>query len=293
MRPIPDSSVQFTALRAKDVDWVWSLPPELVPQLLKNTPEGIDTEIRSGARWFYINMNNIAGPTEDILVRQAIAYAVDKQELMDGVTWGLSGPANQPYFPGSSWNHPEVTEPYPQNLDKARALLKEAGYEDGVTVNAIVPNESILLNLATLVQAQLKQVGIDVNIQMMDKSAHHQRRISQQFDISVGHLAYAPDPASTYDRFFYSTANFNFGKYNNPEFDALADEARGVVDQPKRKEVYRKIVDLLHEDVPIVFLGYLPIAQAHSSQLQNMKTNCRGDIIARVDGGIAEAWMKQ
>ena len=293
LRPIPDATVRYTALRAGDVDWVWALPPEVVPNLLKKAPKGLQTSIRSGARWFYVNMNNIAGPTKDIKVRRALAYALNKQELMDAITWGLSKAGVQPYYPGSTWNHPGVKQPYPQDLAKSRALLKEAGYPDGVTVNAIVPNQSILLNLATVVQAQLKKVGIKVNIKSMDKSAHHKRRIKQKFDISIGHLAYAPDPASTYDRFFYSKAKFNFGKYINKDFDKLLDKARGITDHKARKAEYRKVLAVLHRDVPIAFLGYLPIAQASRSRLQGMKTNCRGDIIANDKGGISKAWIQK
>jgi peptide/nickel transport system substrate-binding protein len=291
LRPITDATVRYTALRTGDVDWIWTLPFEQVPAIQKKVPKGIAPSIRGGARWFYLNLNLSKGPLKDSRLRQAIAYAIDKQALMDGLTWGIATPEAQPFFPGSTWYMKGIEDPYREaNLDKARQLMKEAGYEKGVDLVTIVRNESIILNLATLAQAQLKKVGINLKFEVMDRAAHRSMQGKGRFDVNPGHLSYQPDPDGMYYRFFHSKQRNNYSRWNDPEYDATVEKARGTLDAKERRALYRKALNLINRDMPHIFLGHLPIAQASRTELKNMVTNCRGDV-RWSGGGAPHAWF--
>ena len=291
MRPIIDATVRYTALRTGNVDWVWTLPFEQVPAIQKNPPKGITADIRGGARWFYLTLNFKKGPTKDIRVRQAIALALDKQALMDGITWGLASAETQPYFPGSKWYVKGFKDRYAKaDVAKARQLLKEAGYPNGVTLNTIVRNESVIMNLATLAQAQLKKAGIKLKFEVMDRAAHRKRQSKSQFDVSPGHLTFVPDPDALYYRFFQSEQRNNYGRYDNPEYDKIVTAANQILDFKKRKAMYLEALILLNRDLPTLFLGHLPIAQARRDYVKGLTTNCRGDT-NHGDGGLSYAWI--
>ena len=293
LRPITDATVRYTALRTGDVDWVWTVPFEQLQAIQAKPPKGITPSFKPGARWFYLNLNLSKGPLKDIRLRQALAYAIDKKALMDGITWGIATPEAQAYYPGSTWYFKDVEDPYSEgNPEKARALMKEAGYEKGVDLVTIVRNETVILNLATLAQAQLKKVGINLKFQVMDRAAHRKRQGKGEFDVNPGHLTYVPDPDGLYYRFFRKGQRNNYAKWDSAEYNALVDEGRATADNAKRRVIYRKAVDLINKDLPHLFLGHLPIFQAARTHLKNMNTNCRGDV-RWSDGGVTHAWLEK
>lgn len=291
LRPITDDMVRYTSLRTGDVDWVWTLPFEQIPEIKKKPPAGVDASVRGGVRWIHVELNYNKGPTKDLRVRQAIAHAIDKNAIMDGLTWGIAPPETQIFAPGSQWYVQGLKDPYREpDLAKARQLLKEAGYEKGLQLNAIVRNETFIMNLATLIQANLKKAGIDLKLEILDRATHEARQDKGQFEVNPSHLTFVPDPDGLYNVYFHSKSAMNFAGYNNSEYDKLVEDGRRTVEIAKRKEIYRKALELLNKDLPHIFIGHYPIAQASRSYLKNMKTNSRGDI-SWSDGGVSHAWI--
>ena len=291
LKPITDDTVRYTALRTGDVDWVWTLPFEQIPEIKRRSPAGIDASVRGGVRWIHIELNYSKGPTKDLRVRQAIAHAIDKKAIMEGLTWGIAPPESQIFAPGSQWYVQGIKDPYQEpDLAKARQLLKEAGYEKGFQLNTIVRNETFIMNIATLAQANLKKVGIDLQLEILDRATHEARQGKNQFEVNPSHLTFVPDPDGLYNIYFHSKSAMNFVRYDNPEYDKVVEEGRRTVDISRRKEVYRKALELLNKDIPHIFLGHYPIAQASRTYLIHMKSYARGDI-SWSDGGVSHAWI--
>ena len=131
-RPVVDDTVRYTGLLAGDLDFIFSLPFALLPALSNSPPSGIVPAIQGGSRWFFLNLQTQRGPLKEVRVRQAIAYALDKSAIMEGVSWGYSQPEAQPYPPGSEWYFSDVEDPYLEpDLEEARSLLQQAGYSEG------------------------------------------------------------------------------------------------------------------------------------------------------------------
>lgn len=292
-KPVLDDTVRYTALLAGDADFVFSLPFAEVPSLLKKAPAGIVPSIRGGDRWFYVNLHTQRGPLKDVRVRQAIAHTLDKKAIMEGLTWGVSPPEAQPFPPGSPWYFPSIKDPYAKpDLERARKLLEEANYPKGYQLVTIVRNETLVMNLATLVQAQLKKVGIELKMEIMDRATHQARERKHDFDVNPGHLGFYPDPDRVFYIYNHSKDPSNRGLYNNPEYDRLVEEGRRTPDVAKRKEIYRKAIEVMNQDPHFIYLGHLPVAQAWRSYVKGLKTNVRGDI-AFHGGGVAYAWIEK
>ncbi len=185
-RPVVDDTVRYTGLLAGDLDFIFSLPFAQLPVLSGNPPPGIVPSIKGGSRWFFLNLHTQRGPLKDVRVRQAIAYALDKSTIMDGVSWGYARPEAQPYPPGSQWYYSDVVDPYLEpHLERARSLLQQAGYSEGFELIAIVRNETLIMDLAMLAQSQLAKVGIAVKLEVMDRASHLARQRQHDFDLVV------------------------------------------------------------------------------------------------------------
>jgi peptide/nickel transport system substrate-binding protein len=290
-RPITDDTVRYTGLRTGDIDFDFSLDFAELPKLLKKPPEGVVLSVKGGSRWFYVNLQTQRGPLKDVRVRQAIAYAINKKDIMNGLTWGLARPEAQPYPSTSEWYMADVKD-RETDLPQAKKLLEEAGYGKGLQLVTIVRNETPIMNLVTLLQAQLKQVGIDLSLEVMDRATHQRRQTKHDFDVNPGHLGFYADPDAIYARYNSTGEPNNYGGYSNPDFDKLMEEGRRTANKPKRKEIYRKALLILNRDLPFVFLGHLPVAQGWRSNIKGFKTNIRGDI-AFHGGGVAHAWIEK
>lgn len=292
-RPVVDDTVRYTGLLAGDLDFIFSLPFAQLPVLSSNPPPGIVPSIKGGSRWFFLNLHTQRGPLKDVRVRQAIAYALDKSTIMDGVSWGYAQPEAQPYPPGSQWYFSDVEDPYLEpHLERARTLLQQAGYSEGFELIAIVRNETLIMDLAMLAQSQLAKVGIAVKLEVMDRASHLARQRQHDFDLNPGHMGFFPDPGEIFYRLNHTGVPDNWGLYSNPEFDELVERGRRTVDFAARKKIYRQALEILNEEVHFIYLGHLPVAQAWRSRVHGLKTNIRGDI-AFYGGGMAYAWIEE
>jgi peptide/nickel transport system substrate-binding protein len=210
----------------------------------------------------------------DKKVRQAIAYAIDKSEIVDVVLFGLGSPATGPYVPNTWPYNPDVRK-YDFNPERAKALLKEAGWTDtdgdGILdkdgrpfVFTILTNmgNSLRKNTATIIQWRLARVGIKVEIKALEWSTFVNEFIDKRrFEAVLLGWSIGLDP-DQYDIWHSSKTKpkeFNFVGYNNPEVDRLLDEGRRTFDIEKRKKAYFRIQEIIADELPYIFL-YVPDA---------------------------------
>jgi peptide/nickel transport system substrate-binding protein len=270
-RIIPDNSAQFLELMADNID-LMGLDPIKYSRIIPARPElqkklALYKEL--GNSYTYLGFNLKHKPFDDIRVRKAINYAIDKQEIIDGVYLGLGINIASPYKPGTRWSNPDL-RPYPYDPNKAKALLKEAGFVDsngdGILERDGKPfSFEIITNQnkereksAVLIQRRLKDVGIDVQIRAIEWASFISRFIKTgDFDAVVLGWSFSLDP----DQFSicHSSQNqpgqFNFIGYNNPKIDKLLEQGRLEMDADKRMKIYHEFAKVLLEDSPIVYLS--------------------------------------
>ena len=269
-RIIPDNSAQFLELMADNIDSM-ALDPIKYSRIIPARPElqkklALYKEL--GNSYTYMGFNLKHKPFDDRRVRLAINYAIDKQEIIDGVYLGLGINIASPYKPGTRWSNPTL-QPYPYDPAKARGLLKEAGFvmssqgileRDGKPFSfEIVTNQNKEREKsAVLIQRRLKEVGIDVQIRAIEWASFISRFIKTgDFDVVVlgWGLGLDPDQYSIWHSSQQAPGQFNFIGYNNPVADKLLEQGRLELNPDKRMKIYHEFSKVLLEDSPIVYLS--------------------------------------
>jgi peptide/nickel transport system substrate-binding protein len=228
--------------------------------------------------WLAFNTGS-DGPLADKRVRQAIAYAIDKEFILKAIMVGLSQEAKTGIHPGSPLYNENV-EAYEVDLEKANALLDEAGYErgaDGTRFSLTIDyGNPTTKPQAEFTKASLSKVGIDVNVNSyVDFPTWAQKISNHNFDMTWDTVFNWGDPVIGVHR-TYSSDNIKPGviwsntqQYSNPEIDALMEEAGQEIDPDKRKALYDKFQEILAEDLPVYWTNTLPYHTVYSNKIGN------------------------
>ena len=202
-------------------------------------------------------LNNAVAPFDDVRVRQALCYAVDRQQILDLAFDGYGSligssmyPAFGKYFDDSLTNH------YPHDVEKARTLLAEAGYPDGFDMTITVPsNYQPHIDTAQVIVEQLKQVGITAEIQLVEWGTWlSDVYAGRQFQSTVVGVDASTMTARALLERFTSTAGNNFINYDNPEYDAFFQEAVSAADDAAQTAAYKQALANLTENAANVYI---------------------------------------
>lgn len=273
-RIIPDSSTMFQELLSGGVDMMGLNP---LQYLRKSETRRIRENYRKfrypANAYTYLGYNLTSELFKDKAVRQALAYAIDRQSIIDGVLLGIGRPCTGP-FSYVSWAYNEQVKPYPHDADRARSMLGEAGWRD--TNNdgvldwdgrpfrfTILTNQGNgeRIRAAEIIQRNLKAVGIDARIRVMEWQAFLEQIDKRTFDAIILGWSLGRDP-DLYDIWHSSKTKpgeYNFVSYRSDEVDRLLVEGRRTFDVARRTRIYNRIHAILADEQPYAFL-YVPDA---------------------------------
>ena len=272
-RIIPDTATMFLELRAQGISYMDLTPLQYTRQTENNLFKKYFNKYRYlGFKYTYLGYNLKNPFFTDKRVRQAISYAINKEEIISGVLLGLGKPATGPYKPGT-WAYNGNVKTYQYNPERARELLREAGWidanSDGILekggqpfVFEIITNQGneTRQKCAEIIQRQLKEVGINVKIRILEWAAFVNDFINKRrFDAVILGWTITLDP-DAYDVWHSSKTapeELNFMSYKNREADELLEKGRGTFNQKERKKYYDRFQEILAEDQPYTFL-YVP-----------------------------------
>jgi peptide/nickel transport system substrate-binding protein len=246
-RPVGDVATRVADLRAGRADIVRALDPDSA-QGVKQEP-GIQVLSIPSERVVYLFVNALAGPGRDVRVRQAIAMAIDRDGIMNALQEGFAKPVNEMLMQ-ADFGYAADIQPWPYDPDKARALIKAAGAEGASLTFLTSPVYDRRLNEA--VQQMLQDVGLKVNIAMVDQPTFLRRRLGtpeEAGSLAQGRWSCACQDADGVIFPLFRTGSF-WSKYSNPAFDKLVDAARTTLDETKRRTLYHSALEILREDVP-------------------------------------------
>jgi peptide/nickel transport system substrate-binding protein len=263
-RPLTDPMTRVAELMAGGVDMVTELSPDNVA-LLRTHP-GFRVHEQTGPHLWFLILNTRDGPFRDRRVRQAVNYAIDKRALVEHVLQNTATVAAGPVPEAFGWAYNERVEPYPHDPERARSLLREAGLGGGVTVRLVAPTSGsgmlAPVQMAAAIQGNLAEVGVEVRIETYEWNtflAKVNRGLAGQADMAeMAWMTNDPDTlpylalrsGATPER-----GGFNSGYYENPEVDALIEQARASTDRNARARLYRELQRLVHRDAPWVFVA--------------------------------------
>ncbi len=286
-RVIPDQNTIFMELKAGNIDYMGLTPLQYLRQT--STPDftGKYTKYKYLADGYtFLGFNLTRAPFNDVKVRQAIAHAIDKQEIIKGVLMGLGEEAVGPYKPGTKWFNPGVKR-YAFDPAKARALLKEAGYED-LNKDGIVEKNGTPLSFtvitnqgnplrektAQILQERLKAVGIPVKIRILEWTVFLKEYVDKlNFDAVIlgWNILQDPDIFNVWHSSNAVKDGLNFVHYKNAEADKLLVDGRQTFNEEIRKKCYFRVQEILAEEQPYVFL-YVPYSlPAVSARIHGIK----------------------
>ncbi len=269
-RIIPDTATTFLELQTEGVDMMGLSPLQYTRQTDNDFFKARFNKYRYPSFGYtYLGYNLLNEKFKDKRIRQALNLAVDKNELIEGVLMGLGRICTGPFVP-ESWAYNKNVTPCKYDLEKAKELLKEAGWsdtdndglldKDGVSFEfTILTNQGneLRMRAAEIIQYQLSKLGIKVKIKVVEWSVFLTEFVNKKrFEAILMGWGLGRDP-DNYDIFHSSKTKegeFNFISYNNKEVDSLLDEGRRVFDQGKRADIYHKIHKALYNDQPYMFL---------------------------------------
>jgi peptide/nickel transport system substrate-binding protein len=282
---IPDDSVKLVNLKSGGLDLIDSVQTINIQGL--STSKDIALVSTSASRVFKMLLNVTKEPLSKKEVRQAIAFAVDREEFVKVVANGY-GTVEPSVVMKPQWFYSPTVKKYSYNIQKAKTLLAQAGYPDGFKIKmsftAREPDKTII----QLIQSQLKKVGIEGEIETYDRLAFNNKWNKREGEIGLNFLPVPkPDPYMQFQIFFATQGNNNFTGYSSKKFDDTLEQSKRTYNIEKRKALYKELQNILAEDSPEVFLFHLPLFEAHTKKLQGFRTDPEGGWLLR------EAWMQK
>ena len=253
-RPIADETARTTALRTGEVDVVLQVPAPDVAVL--EAADGVVVRSVPGTFWEYVGLNVRRPPFDDARVRQAVAWAIDRGALAEVVKLGGATPLPGGHIPQNHWAHAGGLSVYPaRDLQKARALLAEAGHEDGLDVTLKVGSSfAYQVAAAQVVKQQLREAGIRVELEALESAVFFDSLGKGDFDMTlVGWVGFVDPDEWTYE-LFHSGGRWNQQGFASPEVDALLERGRRERGREARAATYAEVQRAVTEAAPMVFL---------------------------------------
>lgn len=255
---ITDPNQEVNALRTGDIDIALQLTGETVKLVAEDDKVNLMKKPGIQISYAYFNMQN--GPTKDPKVREALIKAVDYNELAAGVFQYGEGEAASLPLPKASWGYDEAVEKDVPSYDVegAKALLKEAGYEDGFTMDMYITNETFRQKAATILQSYWQQIGVTLNINTVEWGTFSDTCAGGKADVFAMGWSWYPDPYFFFDKMFATSAIGTLGNgqgYSNEKVDKLLEDALKITDQDERAKMYKEALKLITDDNPGIFYG--------------------------------------
>ena len=285
-KPVPESATRVAMIQSGDAQIIWPIPTESV-SVLESDPNVVSCQ-GDGIVVRYFMMNTQKEPFNDVRVRQAIDYAINKEAYIQVVKNGLAIPATS--IIGPAVQYYKGNEPRPYDPEKAKQLLAEAGYPDGFTTSVMYANTTANQKQVEFLKQQLEQVGINLELNGLESAVVNQK--IQDVDVpgaeaevecyvigwspSTGDADWGIRPLVAIES--EPPMSYNICYFENQELEGYIKTGLESADDATRKEAYEKAQDLLWEETPMVFLCVDSNTWATGAKVQNVKIYPEGAI---------------
>lgn len=274
-RFISEGSTAIAALKGGEIDWTDSIPAQQV-EGLANESEVLTLGQTPSNDYWYLTLNQNREPWNDVRVRQAIAYAIDRDAIVQATSYGTAA-ANQLAIPVQSVWYTEY-DTYSTDLDRARDLLDEAGVGD-LTLDLMVSSDyPETVTAAQIIADNLEPLGITVEIRSPDFATWLDEQNTGEFDMLMMGWLGNIDPDDFYYAQHHSDGASNAQGYANTEVDDLLDQARTETDADVRKQLYGELATVIADEASYIYLYNPSVIQAWNPDLDY---EVRGDRAVR------------
>lgn len=277
LKIIPEGAQRTIALETGEIDLAYELLVNDIGRV--RDEEGLTLYEAPSLTCWYMSMNTEKEPLNNKLVRQAIRYAIDPQKIVDTVICG-AGVVATSIAPPNAIGYIDNVPGYEYNVEKAKELLAEAGYPNGLSLELTVNDNQSRIEVCQILQQMLKEVNIDVRINVMEFASFFEYSNNGEHE-----LAYylwtcsAPDVDYQYYSLIHSANRGSGGNrsfYNNPEADKLIEAARQTTDLAERQGFYKQLEDILYEDSPNALIYYSTMVAASTDKVSGFDISAAG-----------------
>ena len=271
--PIVDSTVRLVNLKSGGLDLIERVLATDIKDVRADPNLRLSIASELGYQGVTLNIGNdkAKGPlSQSAKVRQALDLSIDREALNQVVF-------NGEFVPGNQWvgpDHPYYQKAFPipaRNIEKARALLKEAGVTPPVNVDFLVPKNPEVEAAAQVIQSMAAEAGFDLKIRVTEFATSLKQAEAGEYQAYLLNWSGRIDPDGNSYIFLHSNAPQNYSAWSNAEADKALDDARLATDPTQRKALYQKLTKLVLEDEPILYLYHRGILIAHTTKLEGYK----------------------
>jgi peptide/nickel transport system substrate-binding protein len=271
--PIVDATVRLANLKSGGLDLIERVLATDIKDVRSDSNLVLSTAPELGYLGLTINIKNDKNKgalSQSEKVRQALDLSIDREAVNQVVF-------NGEFTPGNQWISPQ--HPYyqtafpirPRDIEKAKALLKEAGVTPPVTVDMMVPKGSENEAVAQVIQSMAAEAGFELKIRVIEFATSIKDATAGNFQIFQINWSGRIDPDGNSYVFLHSGAAQNDGGYSNPEADKLMEDARLIADPAERKAIYEKLTKIVLNDEPIIYLYHRKWLIAHIKKLEGYR----------------------
>ncbi len=283
VKTVTDANSLQAELQSGNVD-IAPLPNNLSPDTIKTLGQNPSLEVKQfkGSNIDYIGLNTQAPPLDNVKVRQAIAYGINREKIVSELLFGQAIVAYS-ILPEESWAYNAATK-YSFDPERAKQLLQEAGYKNEPIKFKYSAGNQAVNQYAQVIQSSLRDVGLNVEIETLDPNTLRSQLALGQFQMNTGRwIGGNQDPIFLKDLF--STGAIpgdkvkccNRSRYSNPEFDKLVTDAVNVPNREAAKDLYFKAQEIVSNDVPLVPLWYPANIVVANKRIGNIEVSPSGD----------------
>ncbi|MEP6701885.1 MAG: ABC transporter substrate-binding protein [Betaproteobacteria bacterium] len=271
----PDSTAEGSALISGDTDMISTTPPTEFARLSK--APGVKALRTPSGQFCNVNFGCDAKPFNDIRVRQALAMTVDRAAMVDFVTEGYGTPGNDTplnpayrYYAAQPLKKPDIA--------RAKSLLAEAGYANGLDATLIASDRPpVRAQLAVALKEMVKPAGFRINVETMPHATYLDQ-VWKKGSFYVGFYNMQATADAIFALLYTSNAAWNETRWNNAAFDKVVGEARGTVDDAKRRALYAQAQKMMNTEVPSIIPVFFDLLAAQRDWVQGYQLHPRGAV---------------
>ncbi len=284
IRPLPDPNTRALSIENGEIDFTCDPPLNDLKRL--SEIKGLKLKTFTTPRVYIMKLNMSKGPLSDINVRKALSYGIDRKTIVEHALHNVGKAAKGPFSDDMAWVNKDL-KGYPYDVEKAKKLLADSGYKD-TDGDGILDKNGKLLELTFLtyperpglpviaqaLQGQYAEIGVKLNIEIMNNSAIKQRMDEGTWDISMSANATAMIPTpSYYLNNLYHSSNCTATGYSNPQMDKLLEACKATDNTEEKYEIAKQIQQLAEDELPIINIAQYGVGIVMKDGIQNFKFN--------------------
>ena len=267
-RPFVDAESRIVNLETGSIHIINTVPGRAVPRFQESPDIELSIVGGLGFRGIWVNTQSEELGTPER--RAAVSACIDRRVVVDTVFGDAAVPAVGPFSP-ATWVVDSPEEAPHRDLDRARALLEEAGVPDGFSFPLLITPDDESIRVASIYAAMCQEVGIDIELQQVEFGTILSRMGEANYAGAQIELSPRNDPDLSAHPWFHTDGGVNFSHYSSEEMDRLLDDARAAVDQDERRALYREALEVFNTDFPYIFTYHLQEMKAFRNELEGYR----------------------